>query len=169
MTNYLKIIAGLVLALFFVGLLFAFLPYGEAGKTAVVSIESGESFTQVVVNLKKSGVIQSRTIFGLYAVLTNRFRSLKAGTYEFVLPVSIRETALIISKAGAGDDVAVTIPEGFTLAKIAERLEEAGIAGGARFESIAREKKLEGYLFPDTYRFYRHDTAEAVVERFLEN
>lgn len=87
--------------------------------------------------------------------------------------------------------VTVTFPEGFTLVQIAERLEENGVCSSAQFieltndivyiqslgysftELISNPEEraffLEGYIFPDTYEFYRGESAETALKRFLDN
>lgn len=86
--------------------------------------------------------------------------------------------------------VRVTFPEGFTAVQIAERLEENGVCTAEDFIRAVRSPGeaaenypfiaeinnptqrpflLEGYLFPDTYEFYRGESAESVLGRFLKN
>lgn len=81
----------------------------------------------------------------------------------------------------------VTFPEGFTVTQIAERLEENGVCSKADFlnavnnpdETIVAELGidnrderiflLEGYIFPDTYEFYKGESAASVLQRFIDN
>lgn len=81
----------------------------------------------------------------------------------------------------------VTFPEGFTVTQIAERLEENGVCSKADFlnavnnpdETIVAELGidnrderiflLEGYVFPDTYEFYKGESAASVLQRFIDN
>lgn len=86
--------------------------------------------------------------------------------------------------------VRVTFPEGYTAKQIAERLEENGVCSTADFmaeiQSDAvgtlsysfissidnpedRAFVLEGYIFPDTYEFYKGESASSALSRFLEN
>lgn len=87
--------------------------------------------------------------------------------------------------------VTVTFPEGFTLVQIAERLQENGVCSASRFIELTNdiayiqslpysfikeiENKqdrafiLEGYVFPDTYEFYRGESEEKALSRFLDN
>ena len=87
--------------------------------------------------------------------------------------------------------VTVTFPEGYTVAQIAEVLEKNKVctasdfitlsndteflksAGYSFIEGITEKEKrpfvLEGYVFPDTYEFYRNEGAEAALRRFLDN
>lgn len=87
--------------------------------------------------------------------------------------------------------VRVTFPEGLTLVQIAQKLEENDVCSASRFIELANdgtyiqtlpytfidgiENKserafiLEGYIFPDTYDFYRGESAERALSRFLDN
>lgn len=88
--------------------------------------------------------------------------------------------------APAVQEVTITIPEGFTLKQIGQRVREAlphitadqwSAATGvdSPFEDdpfVKRAQKpddvdLEGYLFPDTYRFFADASAADVVEKLL--
>jgi UPF0755 protein len=84
--------------------------------------------------------------------------------------------------------VSVTIPEGYTLAKIASKLEANGICSASEMiqaaqtkdfsshalvKSIPKSSKraylLEGYLYPDTYKFYKKSSPEDVLNKMLSN
>ncbi len=84
--------------------------------------------------------------------------------------------------------VTVTVPEGYTLAKIAAKLEANGVCKGADFiksaqtydfsnyslvnkipSSSKRAYKLEGYLYPDTYTLYQNMKPQDAVGKFLRN
>lgn len=83
--------------------------------------------------------------------------------------------------------VKVTIPEGYAVRRIAEKLDENGVCSASDFFAACsdtdwsaefsflpshdtlseREYPLEGYLFPDTYEFYVGEEAHSCVRRFL--
>ncbi len=87
--------------------------------------------------------------------------------------------------------VRVTFPEGLTLVQIAEKLEENEVCSASQFIELANNSTyiqslpysfiegidhkterafiLEGYVFPDTYEFYRGESAEKALSRFLDN
>ena len=86
--------------------------------------------------------------------------------------------------------VKVTFPEGFTAVQIAQRLEESDVCPASDFIRVVqspgeiaddfpflaeinnpeeRPFLLEGFIFPDTYEFYRGESAESVLKRFLKN
>ena len=108
---------------------------------------------------------------------------MQAGEYRF----TDRASALEIYRRIQRGDVytrSVTIPEGFNLYDIAAAVQTAGIASRADFLTGARRNtdllatmnpgavSLEGYLYPDTYRFSRHATVRmmqaAMVGRFRQ-
>jgi UPF0755 protein len=89
----------------------------------------------------------------------------------------------ILSKLRTGQVVLhpVTIPEGFTIAQIAEVLDLKGVTDIKEFVRLAHDPdfiltalklelpSLEGYLFPNTYHIARHTTAKDVITVLVEN
>ena len=84
------------------------------------------------------------------------------------------------------ESVEVMIPEGYTCAQIFKLLEEKGVCTAAKLEQYATESEfadywflegverghkyaLEGFLFPDTYDFYKNSTPREVLEKLLDN
>ncbi len=83
--------------------------------------------------------------------------------------------------------VTLTFPEGSTVLTIAESLERNGVCSAEEFEKACssvpegydrlfadydptgRVFALEGYLFPDTYEFYKGERPAMAVGRFLDN
>ncbi len=83
--------------------------------------------------------------------------------------------------------VRVMFPEGTSVSQMAQLLEENGVCSASDFMAQAnnplnlegfsfsipnpeeRSFLLEGYLFPDTYEFYRNEDASSVIKRFLKN
>jgi UPF0755 protein len=104
-----------------------------------------------------------------------------AGDYEFSPNQSLLEIADILVHERFTRNW-VTIPEGWTLARIAERLHERGIADKDEFLALCRQPQrfkdidmplpdslhLEGYLFPSTYRLPPGTGAERAIRAMLE-
>ena len=61
---------------------------------------------------------------------------------------------------------AAAFPEGFTLKQIDARLTKAGLIKAGE---ILKQPQLEGYLFPDTYRFNQEATLDEIIARMREN
>lgn len=64
-------------------------------------------------------------------------------------------------------DLSITIIEGLRREEIARIYDKAGVCSYDNF--MAATKDLEGYLFPDTYRFYPDTLASTVVEKMITN
>jgi len=148
----------------------------QANGTTIISVEPGETAESVGVRLREYGLIRSIIFWNLLA----RFDSatIKAGTFQLQAGASstqIRETLVL----GKQLMERVTIPEGFTLKKIAELLERNGIVSSQDFLVAVRSpdmlqsygipaNSMEGYLFPDTYFFPRSYSAQLVVRTMLD-
>ena len=155
-------------------------PFGPSGEI-FVSIPSGTSTAGIAQRLHAAGIIRSAFAFEL--LRKYRGTSLKAGEYRFDHPAPLPE---IYARIARGDVYtrAVVIPEGFNLFDIAQAVQNAGLAPAPVFLAAARANtqliadldphatSLEGFLFPDTYRFSPHATPAqmltAMVRRFRQ-
>ena len=122
-----------------------------------------------------------RSQFGFDLLRFWKRGTLRAGEYRFDHPAPATE---VYARIARGDVFTkqLTIPEGSNIFDIAARVEEVGFGTRQEFLDAAVErvslvadldpgaKSLEGYLFPDTYRFARKTTpaqiAAAMVRRF---
>jgi UPF0755 protein len=129
--------------------------------------------------LETAGVLRSRYAFDIVRWL--RRGKLQAGMYLFDHPAPVTE---VYARIARGDvvTISVTVPEGANIFDIAARVEQAGLGTRQDFMAAAASqraliadldpeaKSLEGYLFPDTYRFPPTVTAvqmvTAMVKRF---
>uniref|UniRef100_E6QLN5 Aminodeoxychorismate lyase n=1 Tax=mine drainage metagenome TaxID=410659 RepID=E6QLN5_9ZZZZ len=154
------------------------MPTGPAEAT-FVEIAPGSSTSQIAAELEHSGVIRSQYVFDALR-LWKRGR-LKAGEYQFAGAATV---ASVYDRIARGDvyTISVTIPEGANRFEIGKRLEQAGLGTADGFVTATVSERgivanmdpeatsLEGYLFPDTYRFGRRmseaQMAEAMVHRF---
>jgi UPF0755 protein len=162
-------------------------PYGPTSET-FVDIPPGTGATTVATLLRKNGIIRSRYAFALLRLTRNG--TFKAGEYRFDHPSPPSE---VYARLIQGDvyTQALTIPEGYNIFDIAAAVESAGFAKRDVFLAAERQHielladllppdtppgthrdSLEGYLFPDTYRFSRHATPlqilTAMVHRFRQ-
>jgi UPF0755 protein len=132
-------------------------PVAEAGAPLVeLRIPEGASITRVGQLLEEKHLIRSAGYFKKVATGT-----ILPGIYAFS-PSDTPEA--IYQKLNHGEVAAtrVTIPEGFTLKKIAARLKERGVLpDDAEFLQLA--EGLEGQLFPDTYAFAKNITPKEVL------
>ena len=184
-------VMGLAVVIF--GLLgFAIWAGGQIWKTpsdlsdkVAMTVASGESVHEIAVQLKEDGLIDSVWLFEAFVRFVKRDNRLQAGTYEISRGEGIASLFMTLRYGMQTTDVEVTIPEGYTLKQIGELV---GVKLGISFEewtmatgvdspfegtmSLLSSKPgrvdLEGYLFPDTYRFAQSATAEDVARTMLE-
>jgi UPF0755 protein len=99
--------------------------------------------------------------------------SFKAGTYSIEPNMTISDVLETLTN-GTPILTRVTIPEGKNMFEIAKKLEAKGITSYKNFIQACRDKKnikalnidapsVEGYLFPDTYKFAPNTPADSVV------
>lgn len=146
-------------------------PAGPRTET-FVDILPGTPSSEIAAQLKDQGIIRSKYVFlGLRVV---RGGTLKAGEYRFDRPLPMMA---VWDKIRRGEvyTIALTIPEGSNIFDIGARVEAAGLGSKAAFVAGAKEyvglirdldpaaPSLEGYLFPDTYRFARHTEPQEMM------
>lgn len=166
-----------ILALLLIALaVYAFLfPYGPRSET-LVDIPSRTGTTRIGALLEQHGIVRTRYAFDLLRLL-KRGR-LRAGEYRFDHPASMLE---VYARIARGDVYTRTlvIPPGYNIFDIAEAVEQAGL--GSRDTFLAAEhvhtdliqtispgaSSLEGFLFPDTYRFSPHATPETMLSTMV--
>ncbi len=147
------------------------------GETASVHIEQGAGWDDIVSTLETSGLVEVRPYFEIWARTRGLPQAVKAGRYQFEGPLESDDLAQKLREGTAARDVEVTIPEGWTIFEIADRLQARDILERDAFLEMARDSTLlaefdlgdhdsfEGYLFPETYRFRPDADAEAIIRR----
>ncbi|MFF2480477.1 endolytic transglycosylase MltG [Paenibacillus sp. NPDC058071] len=162
----------------------------KAGEPKQVVIEKGSSAFVVSDVLEKQGIIRNSFIFKYYLKLKNEGTRFQAGTYE--LSPGMDKDA-VIAKLNSGetvkeDTIKFTIPEGFTVLQIADKLAADKLVDRDKFlaladsatadwgdieavRSIPKDGKLhhrlEGYLFPETYELKMESTEQDILNRML--
>ena len=152
---------------------------GSRGPTTRVTIPPGATMRIAAESLSRHGVIESTRLFRVYAAITRRDRAIKAGTY--LLHRRERWGAVLDAlHGGKGLMRVITIPEGFSLSQIepllAVRLHQPmdSVDAAVRDTALLREldlptPTLEGYLFPDTYKFNPGTTPKTIVQAMTQN
>ncbi len=159
-----------------------FKPVDQArtGKQVNIVIPKNSSTADIASLLKSEGLIHNAMAFRLYARYHDIDGQFKPGNYPLNPAMSLAEiTGLLIE--GPDDTIKITVPEGFTVAQVAELMAQKGIANKDDFLTLtdsqwdypyladipAGEKRLEGYLFPDTYHITPATGPEKLVQMML--
>lgn len=154
--------------------------------TASVTITEGESLGDVTAELKEKGLVKYGYLFQLFASFTHKAEKITAGSYELSTVMDYSALLNNISSTSAyRETVTVTIPEGYTVEEIFKLMENKGVCSYNDLLNVAqeetfdfdflkdvkttKEKRLEGYLFPDTYEFYKGADAKNVINTMLKN
>ncbi len=172
--KYYKISAIIILTALIFGAVMVVLPYPlfssvPAEGTAFV-IEKGESLGAVAHSLADQNLVMSRYLFVAYAIFTGQERNFKAGEYIIPPRPSIGRLVRAFAEGkGASEDITVTIPEGTNLADLGKILSKSGLPVKTGDFLGPSMLKLEGYLFPDTYRFNPGSQAGEIMEAMRNN
>ncbi len=149
------------------------------------TVTSGDSFSEVDKRLKEQGIIANGLWFRVAAEFSGLTDNLQAGVYSLTPDQSYGD---ILSHLTTSEvtDISITFPEGLTIAQMGELVHtKFGISTDdwakatgqySKFEThpfVVRAKKpddvdLEGYLFPDTYRFFADATADDIVKKMID-
>ena len=153
--------------------------------------ENGQSYTVsradielITDQLEREGMIDYKFLFRLYAMFSNADQKIVAGTYELNTEMDYR--ALVVNMGPASSTrqtIDVTIPEGYTVEQIFQLLESKGVSTVEKLKDMAANwpykwsflqdiplgdyRRLEGYLFPDTYTFYLGEDPKYVLNKML--
>ncbi len=183
------VVIGIGLAQYLVTGVNDMLAVGRSKVTVSVNIPKNPTSQQVADVLYNNGIISNPNFFMLYSKLTKADGNYSNGTYKIDTDMDYEEIIndLQIS-ANRVDTVKVTVPEGMNIVEIGALLEKNGVctskelldaANAAELDDYSliksitndsdRYYKVEGYLFPDTYEFYKSDDPKDVLGKMIYN
>ena len=132
---------------------------GSLDTARTLSVPRGSGVNAIGDELVKNGIIDTKWLFVFGVWLSNQTSSLKAGEYLIPAHASMHDI-MDTMVTGKGILYAVTIPEGLTSRQIVDRLNADDILVGD-----VTQVPPEGSLLPDTYKFTRGDTRQAIIDR----
>ena len=147
---------------------------------AKITVEKGTSLGEIAKRLAAKHIIDYPSWFRFYANERGLAQKIRAGQYPLSSSMTPRQVLDKLVEGVPVEEVAVTIPEGKNLLQVAELLEGAGVTTAADAEKAARDPalakqlglpgdSLEGYLFPDTYRFHPGMPAAKVLAALVKH
>lgn len=163
---------------------------GRSSVNLTVEIPKNATLTQVTSALNKAGVVQNVSFFRLFAKMTKAPSTFDGGSYQLKTDMDYEELLNTLqSTNNRVDTVKITFREGVNAPEIAAALEKNGVCSAkdaiavfngnqldASFDMLQqinnaskRYYKLEGYLFPDTYEFYKNEDATQAVKKLVSN
>lgn len=150
----------------------------SSGEGAVFTVQRGESADVIASRLQQEHIIRAAFMLKLVSRIQGTGADFQAGQYRLSPAMTTLEVHNTLVD-GRQVLVRVTIPEGFTLRQVADRMQRAGITSADDFISAATSRALldrydipgdsaEGYLFPDTYLFSQGYPASQVVSHMID-
>lgn len=151
-----------------------------------IVVAEGESFSSVADRLEEQGVVWSSFWFRVYGKISGRADQVQVGNHTLVVHDSYADNLKRLTETEVSNEVQVTIPEGYTIKQMGELLATKGLVTVEAWDAatnmfsplvnhsfvVAAQKPehvdLEGYLFPDTYRFAVDATAEQIAEIMID-
>jgi UPF0755 protein len=148
------------------------------GPDTEFAVQSGDTFGKINQRLFNQGFIANTRIFHYYAQYKNVLGKFRAGS--FTIPHGANMAGVLDTLIyGQPNLTSITIPEGKNMYEVARILKESGITSDVDFldavqnpDIISQLKitapSLEGYLFPETYRFAPNTPARLVAKTMIE-
>lgn len=147
-------------------------------------VADGTGVGEIASNLKEAGLIRDPLVFQVYMRLNAGNKTLKAGTYELTKAMSVEQITDTIIRGDGGNVFSFTILPGETIAQVRQKLVAVGYdeeavktafakdySGGEYgwiFDGKPENTSLEGYIYGETYEFYRDEQVEEIIETTLE-
>ncbi|MBP2097222.1 endolytic transglycosylase MltG [Enterococcus rivorum] len=161
-----------------------------------VHIPEGSSNKKIANILEESKVIKSGMVFNYYAKFNN-LTDFQAGYYQISPSMTLDEIGATLREGGTAEptqmaDAKLTIPEGFDIEKIGDAIQKNTELKKEQFIELMKNEaffntmnqkypdllgsaasaegvryRLEGYLFPATYDYYKGIKLEDFVEQMI--
>lgn len=166
------------------------LAVGKNSEVIQIELPENASIDIVADVLSSKNIISEKWFFKLYSIATKSPKFFYSGFYELKTDMDYQSILNHLkNQDNVKDVVEITITEGMNALECATLIEKNGICSKDDFlkccnSEIFKEKysfldqistsqkrlyKLEGYLFPDTYKFYRDEKEENVINKLLNN
>ena len=134
---------------------------GPVHEDTTFLVEPGNSLTTIANRLAEQGLITDAMIFRVATVAQGRDRDIRAGEYAITANASMADILYQITE-GEPISYGVTVPEGFTVWQVVQRVNADPNLSG----EIAVTPP-EGSLLPGTYDYRRGDTRQSVVDKMV--
>jgi UPF0755 protein len=155
----------------------------SASETTIEIIQ-GQGLSTIADRLEQAKIIPSALAFRVYCTIKGEGTSILPGVYSIPAGTNWDQLLAIISGGKHSNrEVVITFPEGFTTDEIVAKITASlPLSSDTLYTELADDHwhdrlpvkfsdnpKLEGFLFPDTYRFKYDSSAEEVIQRFVDN
>lgn len=156
------------------------------GGERIFTVEMGSTYKDIAEKLEDEGIIKSKYTFMVkYRMNPSKYGDFKYGNHKIEGKIGLTGLIKILTSNPMAEKVImVTIPEGFSVDLIAQRMANSGLCTYDEFIDAAKKDvydyeflkfdknpdsvyKLEGFLFPDTYEFEEETEPEKIIDTML--
>ena len=162
------------------------LAFGREDRVVTITIYESDTMDDIVEKLYSNGLIRYRSLFQFYASISDAEEDIQPGIYDLNTRYDYHALVNGMTPSSSRSVVELTIPEGYTCRQIFALLEENRVCTAVDIGAYAASGELddywflenvdrgdqyclEGFLFPDTYQFYRNSTPREALEKMLDN
>ncbi len=163
------------------------LAFGREDRMVTITVYESDTMDDIIEKLHTNRLIRYPGLFKLYTDLAVEEGEIKPGIWDLNTMYDYHALVNMMSPSSSRTVVEnVLIPEGFTCRQIFALLEEYRVCTAKDLAEYAAsgelkdywflqnvdrgfEYCLEGFLFPDTYDFYKNSTPRDVLEKLLDN
>ncbi len=162
------------------------LAFGREDQVVTITIYESDTMDDIIEKLYSNGLIHYRSLFQLYASISDAEEDIQPGIYDLNTRYDYHALVNSMSPSSSRSVVQLTIPEGYTCRQIFDLLEENRVCTAVDIGAYASDGELddywflenvergseyclEGFLFPDTYQFYKNSTPREALEKMLDN
>jgi UPF0755 protein len=148
-------------------------------KKTEVKIQQGATLKEIARQLYDQEIIDNENFFIFLTRLKFSQTKIRSGFYN-IEQVSTYNQLINLLKTGQNLTTRLTIPEGSTTRQIADLVAKKINIDSANFIQLCENPdylrqlnlnatSVEGYLFPDTYFFYKNDSEKTIIEKMVTN
>lgn len=162
------------------------LAFGREDKAVTITVYESDTIDEITEKLYEGGLIRYPKLFKLYASFAVDEGEIHPGIWDLNTRYDYHALVKMMSPSTTRSVVKLTIPEGYTCRQIFQLMEENKVCTVVDIGSYAASGELkdywflegvsrgdfyslEGYLFPDTYEFYKNDSPRNILEKMLDN
>ncbi len=160
-------------------------PVDPNDKTPIAfEVKKGDNWSTVSTRLSEKKLVSNSSTVKSYVKEKELSNRLQPGKYTLSKSMNLSEIVAVMTKpTDKNETVKVTIPEGLEVKNIAKLLEKKkAIKSSEKFLKLLKEESfdysflngvdkntyLDGYLFPDTYEFYKESDEKEVIAKLLD-
>lgn len=162
------------------------LAFGREDKPVTITVYEADTIEDITRKLHDGGLIKYPGLFKLYANLAVDEGEIHPGIWDLNTRYDYHALVNMMSPSSSREVIELMIPEGYSCRQIFALMEENKICTSLDLGAYAASGELEdywfldgvkrgdmycleGYLFPDTYQFYKNDSPRNVLTKMLDN